>query len=99
MKKKIEEINAYFKAKILAGEFEFINSSICGCRVRVDEYEFELYVTDDLVQKLGTNEVIHFEYTGDDFNIIHGILSEYINNFECTEKIKQLEQLKKELES
>lgn len=100
MKKKIEEINAYFKAKILAGEFEFIDSSIAQVALNIDGYRIPLYYPGDgSIESLSEKAVLYIKFTEEESNTIRGLVDLSIKKFERTEKIKQLEKLKKELEN
>ena len=106
MKEKIEEVQAYFKAKLLAGEFTVKEIKTHISTVMVDDYPFVFWVS-NMEEYPNTcitdansccyGSFIHLEWTDAEASFIAGILSKAHSDAVKADKVAQLEKLKKEL--
>ena len=109
MKEKIQEVQSYFKEKLLRGEFDIIEREAYTYIVSIDEeYEFTIWMKNDPVcrklYKHSDNNFMHIDLTEEESVLLHNLLvSDYISFIEETivrnieESIKTLELEIKEL--
>ena len=106
MEKKIKQVQDYFIAKILAGEFKIIEISEHRLKIIIDEkYPFEIWTANEPVYRR------LYEYSNIQFMtlvfteeqsircdlVLQPAIQEWRKEVLLVEKRKQLEQLKKEL--
>lgn len=100
MKEKIEEVQAYFKAKLLAGEFTVLSvkfeSIYSIINISIDGYEFAFYLWswDLLAHGLC---FIKIDLNEDELLCLKDMLSSHIDKAAKEEKLAQFEKLQKEL--
>ncbi len=105
---KLNEISCYFKNKIVKGDYEFIKSNDSVAEIKIDgKYNFEIWIY--LVFEVYKHSFVNFmksEYL--DFTEEEKVkaskkmdvhLKKYRETVIREEKTKQIEKLKKELES
>ena len=103
MKKKIQEVQSYFKTKLLRGEFEIVNREAYTYIVSIDgEYEFTIWMKNDPVcrklYKSADNNFMDINLTEEESILLHNLLvSDYISFIEET-LIKSKEESVKKLE-
>ena len=106
MKEKIEDVQAYFKAKLLAGEFTVKEIKTHIATVMVDDYPFVFWVS-NMEEYPNTcitdansccyGSFIHLEWTNTEALSMAVQLSKAHSDAVKAEKLLQLENLKKEL--
>jgi len=106
MKTKIKEVQEYFKQKLLSKEFEIINIDEYILELKIDlEYTFFIWIGNPTI--LGSKKIHHsrlsfinIELTDEDSIRLNEIISPVVNEFRreklLAQKIKELEELKKE---
>lgn len=107
----LKEIGNYFKAKVLAGDFEFIKCSIHTAEIKIDnKYTFELWIANEPkydfrfygISVYTSNFDCEFDFknmkerlTG--YSKVKKYIKEYSDTVLKKEKIAQFNKLKKEL--
>jgi hypothetical protein len=108
MKKQIEQVQQYFKEKLLAGEFETKEIREHQMEVTVDGYPFSIWIgnwnlpdTREPYESSMTKFMQLPEFSDSECRRLHGIVAPIVNEYRSTKgrqaKLKQLEELKKEL--
>lgn len=108
MKKQIEEVQQYFKEKLLSGEFETKTIGDHQMEVTVDGYCFSIWIGNfDLphTRKPYESSMNTFmqlpEFSDAEGRKLHKIVAPMVKEYRATKgrqaKLKQLEELKKEL--
>lgn len=106
MKEKIQEVQSYFKTKLLRGEFEIVEREAYTYIVSIDEeYEFTIWMKNDPVcrklYKHSDNNFMHIDLTEEESILLDSLLVSDYEQFLVDELISkkesELETLKQSL--
>lgn len=106
MKKKIKEVQDYFKAKLLAGKFKVANITEFGLTLSVDnEYEFQMWIGNpdipDTRRLCGENNFLNIMFNQKERIKMHSVTKRYVTEYRkkslLKDKQEKLRRLQKEI--
>lgn len=101
---KINEISLYFRNKMIIGDYEFISCDDYKATIKVDKYEFDLWIANVIEVNLSiypansiiTNDIIFRD--AEDRLKVWDSLEPYVKSYRKKKKIEELKELRDKIE-
>jgi hypothetical protein len=101
MKEKIKEVQEYFKAKLLAGDYVVTEVTSDRVKLLIDglyKFDYLFFIYSSIPTSMSNmNSIMDIEFTEEEKNYMIGCFKQQLEDAKKSEKLIEFQKLKKEL--